>query len=265
MRMSSPKAGRAGIIGGIILLKVACGAAWAETADPPSSPPASPGETAKDSGPFGGCEPIGLTASGELVFPLECKKAIKKSSDTPVASEEKSPSANKPVTTDAKPAAAAEKSAATPESSTAAAKPAAIEAGAVAKEDMPKPAATETTATATAKPAMDTAAAAVKPAAVKPAASPEKKAAVVQAGGSKKANGHAAATEHGAVDARSIPALAKRLAMVKPAQPAAAKPPADAKAKLQTAAAVPACTHYRSYNPTTKSYLGYDGHTYACR
>ncbi|WP_315768142.1 MULTISPECIES: hypothetical protein [unclassified Bradyrhizobium] len=263
MRKSSPKAGRAVIIGGAILLKVACGTAWAETADPPSAPPASPGETAKDSGPFGGCEPIGLTASGELVFPLECKKAIKKPADAPVASDEKAPSAEKSVTTDAKPA-AADKSAATPENSTAEAKPATIETGTAAKEEVPKAAAAETTATATAKPVREAAAAAAKPAAAKPAVSSEKKA-VAQAGGSKKAGGHAAATEHGAGEAKLVPALAKRLAMVKPAQPAAAKPPADAKAKLQTAAAVPACTHYRSYNPTTKSYLGFDGHTYACR
>jgi hypothetical protein len=36
-------------------------------------------------------------------------------------------------------------------------------------------------------------------------------------------------------------------------------------AAVQTASAGPACTHFRSYNPVSKSYLGFDGHHYACR
>jgi hypothetical protein len=33
---------------------------------------------------------------------------------------------------------------------------------------------------------------------------------------------------------------------------------------MQTAG-LPACTHYRSYNPASKSYRGFDGRMYGCR
>ena len=58
------------------LLSVMSGAALAETtgAVNPSSTPAQP--SANEDVPPGGCMPIGLTSSGEIVFPIQCKEFI---------------------------------------------------------------------------------------------------------------------------------------------------------------------------------------------
>jgi len=58
----------------------------------PSPTPAEP--SAKESVPLGGCMPIGLTASGEMVFPILCKEFIeqhreKDMEQKPAVAEEK--------------------------------------------------------------------------------------------------------------------------------------------------------------------------------
>jgi hypothetical protein len=74
MRSVSIKAGRTGMVCGFILFQIAVGSAFAQSTETPAAAPVPAAEPTYV--PFGGCEPIGMTASGELVFPLECKHKI---------------------------------------------------------------------------------------------------------------------------------------------------------------------------------------------
>jgi hypothetical protein len=61
------------------------------TVNPSATPAASPG---KEDVPPGGCMPIGMTASGEMVFPIQCRAIIerergKAAKQKPAAVEEK--------------------------------------------------------------------------------------------------------------------------------------------------------------------------------
>lgn len=252
MHKLSLNAGRTGVLCGIFLLQIACGAALAETADAPGPAvaPASPSEAAKDTGPFGGCEPLGMTASGELVFPLECKRVLHKTTETPVAADDKAGAASEtPAAAEAKPvdvkaAAPEDKPAATPEKAAIEEKPAAVEIKSAAAETKPE-----------VKPA-EASAASNKPAAADKASHAAQDKAAEKAA-LKKPGRHAARA------AALAASGSKQIAMVKPAQPAAAPSHAD-RVAVQTAG-MPACVHYRSYNPASKSYLGFDGHMYACR
>src|SRR5882757_3672450 len=62
----------------VFLLTVTSGAAFAQTTGTvdPSPAPAEP--SMKEDVPPGGCMPIGLTASGEIVFPIQCKEFIER-------------------------------------------------------------------------------------------------------------------------------------------------------------------------------------------
>jgi hypothetical protein len=61
-----------------LLLSVTSGAALAQTTGTvdPGAAPAEP--SAKADVPSGGCMPIGLTASGEMVFPIQCNGIIER-------------------------------------------------------------------------------------------------------------------------------------------------------------------------------------------
>jgi hypothetical protein len=87
-----------------LLLTVMGGAALAQTTGTvnPSSAPAEP--SVKEDVPPGGCMPIGLTASGEIVFPIQCKEIIERQRGKAVE--------QKPAALEQKPAAVEEKSAA---------------------------------------------------------------------------------------------------------------------------------------------------------
>ena len=116
-----------------ILVSVAGSAALAQTtgAVNPSAAPAQPSGNADV--PPGGCMPIGLTTSGEIVFPIQCKEFIERHRGAAV--EEKPAAEQKPAAVQAKPAAVEEKPAAVE------AKPAAVEEKPAAVEQ--KPAAVE--------------------------------------------------------------------------------------------------------------------------
>lgn len=266
MRTVNLRAGRTGVVCGFFLFQIAISSAFAQGV---GTPPAADAATA----PFGGCEPIGMTASGELVFPLECKHKIQLQ-PSPVASEEKAPAADdKPVTSaDAKPAV----SETAPETAAAADKPA-VETKAAAVEDKPAPAAASETLASTDKLA---APAEQKPVEAKPAEpavekagekaqSPKAENAKAESQKPvKTASPRAAAT---AGNASAKPAAVRQararqvVAMAKPAQPAAASAHVEEKAAAMQTAGLPACTHYRSYNPASKSYRGFDGRMYGCR
>jgi hypothetical protein len=77
-----------------LLLSVMSGAALAQitgTVNPSGAPAES---SAKEEVPPGGCTPIGLTASGEIVFPIQCRELIERQrgkavEQKPAAVEEK--------------------------------------------------------------------------------------------------------------------------------------------------------------------------------
>src|ERR1700756_5233167 len=62
----------------VFLLTVTSSAALAQTTGTvnPSRAPAEP--SVKEDVPPGACMPIGLTASGEIVFPIQCKEFIER-------------------------------------------------------------------------------------------------------------------------------------------------------------------------------------------
>jgi hypothetical protein len=84
------------------LLSVMSGAALAETtgAVNPGSAPAQP--SVNEDVPPGGCMPIGLTTSGEIVFPIQCKEFIERHRGAAV--EQKPALEQKPAAVEAKPA-----------------------------------------------------------------------------------------------------------------------------------------------------------------
>ena len=324
MRTLGRNAGYAGLLCGVVLFQVALTAVQAQGAEPGGGAAAAPvGEVAKDaattdalkdSGPFGGCEPIGMTASGELVFPLDCKKVIKKPAAAPVA-EDKPPGDDKTASTDAKPNPPSQ--AAVDDTPAAAETKAAGEATAQAPATPPEskhPATSDKVGPAQ-KAAADPVAGS-KLATGKAAASASKsatsKAASSKAMPDEPGAGHltpgtmppgraasgrtAAATKDpsvkggqpaapkGAREDRGKEAKAgekgkeasKRttasdkkplIVMAKPAAvttPVAARPQAEETPRLRTAG-MPACVQFRSYNPTTRSYRGFDGHVYECK
>jgi len=85
-----------------LLLSVMSGAALAQTTGTvnPSGTPAE--SSAKEDVPPGGCMPIGLTASGEIVFPIQCRELIERQRGKAV---EQKPAAveEKPVAVEEKP------------------------------------------------------------------------------------------------------------------------------------------------------------------
>jgi len=140
---------RAGALG-CVLLAVTSGAALAQTTGAVNPKPAQVEPSVTEEPPPGGCMPIGLTASGEIVFPFQCKAFIerqKAADQKPAAAEDVKPAAEqKPDAaenkTDAKQPAAGETSAiAEVKPAAADDKPAAVEKKAAAAEE--KPAAVE--------------------------------------------------------------------------------------------------------------------------
>ena len=106
----------------VVLLGVMTGAALAQITGT-VNPSAVPAET-----PDGGCKPIGLTASGEAVFPFQCKEFIERQK---AANQKNAAERNQ------KPAAAEQRSEAAAEDKTAEAKPVTAERKPAAEEEKP--------------------------------------------------------------------------------------------------------------------------------
>lgn len=95
-----------------IFLTMMSGAGFAQTTGSvyPSVVPAEP--SVKEDAPPGGCMPIGLTASGEIVFPFQCKEFIEQhrgkdvEQKPPVVEDKHSAVEQKPAAAEEKPAAA---------------------------------------------------------------------------------------------------------------------------------------------------------------
>ena len=77
-----------------LLLSVMSGAALAQTTGTVNPSPTQAEPSTKGDVPPGGCMPIGLTASGEIVFPIQCRELIERQrgkavEQKPAAVEEK--------------------------------------------------------------------------------------------------------------------------------------------------------------------------------
>lgn len=92
-----------------VLLTVTGGAALAQTTGTVNPGPAPAEPAAKADVPLGGCMPIGLTASGEIVFRIQCKEFIDR--ERSKAAVEPTPRAaeGKPALADDKPGVAGQK------------------------------------------------------------------------------------------------------------------------------------------------------------
>jgi hypothetical protein len=136
MKRLSPQAGRAGVLGCVLLAAMSC-AALAQTTGAVSPRPAPAEPPVNEEPAPGGCMPIGVTASGEIVFPFQCKEFIElhKAANRKSAADE----SQKPAPPDQKPDAAEEKSVA--KQSAAIEKPGIAEVKPAAAEE--KPAAAE--------------------------------------------------------------------------------------------------------------------------
>jgi hypothetical protein len=194
-----------------LLLSVMSGAALAETtgAVNPSSTPAQP--SANEDVPPGGCMPIGMTTSGEIVFPIQCKEFIERHRGAAVEQKPASVEA-KPVAVEAKPTAVEQK-------------PAAVEAKPVAVEE--KPAAVE----------------------AKPAAVEQRPAAVEEKAAAKQSESVAPEDSKPADKPVQTVPLQKRVEHV----------------PHQRAMRSDGCKSYRTYDPVSATYRGYDGHRRSCR
>ena len=248
---------RAGMVCGL-LLAVTGGVALAQTSSPAEMGTAPAESSAKDDQPPpGACKPIGLTVSGEVVFPLECRdfierhKAMSPPMTTPPIPPESRPAAAeanpeaKPVAPEAKPAIVEVKP------GTAEAKPATAEEKPTGSTE--KPAAVEEKPTVEAKPAPAEAPAAAeaKPAAaeIKPAATQTKPAPTEETPAGKQ-SAEATADE-------GKPA-------VKPEDSAPSRKRAENKPR-ERSAGPPGCTRFRSYNAASGTYRDFDGRTRPCR
>jgi hypothetical protein len=215
-----------------VLPTVMGGAVLAQTgnlADP--SPTAAQSSPKEDDPPPGGCKPIGLTVSGEVVFPFECKEFI----------ERQKAMISKPAAAETNPAAAEVKSSA----AEPARPPAAEAARPLAAEEKP--------AVAEAKPGP----AAEKPAVVedKPAAVQDKPAAAEEKPGIAEPKTASKPPEDAAPDNSQASVKSEPVPM----------PRRGDRRQREHTASTPNCMQYRTYNPASGTYRGFDGRTRPCR
>src|SRR6266851_9222205 len=90
-----------------LLLSAMSGAALAQTTGTLNPTPAPAQPSVNEDVPPGGCMPIGLTTSGEIVFPIQCKEFIERHRGAAV--EQKPSVEQKPAAVQAKPDAVEEK------------------------------------------------------------------------------------------------------------------------------------------------------------
>src|ERR1700730_9397913 len=124
-----------------VVVTVTSGAALAQTTGMVNPSPVPQEPSAMEEPPPGGCMPIGLTASGEIVFPFQCKAFIERqraANQKPAGAENE-----KPAAAEQKPDAAEEKTVAKQPAATE--KPEIVEVKPAAAEEKPA-AAEETTA-----------------------------------------------------------------------------------------------------------------------
>jgi hypothetical protein len=215
-----------------LLLSLMSSAALAQTtgALDPSAAPAKP--AVNEDVPPGGCMPIGLTAAGEIVFPIQCRALIERARGNSVE--------QKPAAVEGKSATVEEKPAALEP------RPAVMEEKAAAKDEQ-KPASVEAKPTVVeAKPSVVE----VKPAAVeeKPAAVEAKPAAAEEKTAAKQPDDLVPEDSNSANKPLENVPLPKR----------------GERQPRQRAASGDSCTHFRTYDAASGTYRGFDGRTRPC-
>jgi hypothetical protein len=233
-RLLALETGRAGALG-CVLLAAMSGVALAQTTGAVNPTPTSAEPAVKVEPPPGGCMPIGLTVSGEIVFPFQCREFIERqraeNQKPAVAQGEKPDAAENP-----KPAAAEQKPNAA-EDNTTAKQPAVAEKPVI---DEVKPAAAEEKTA----PAETTPVVAEKPVVV------EEKAAVAE--------------EKPATKQQDSPAPQSGKPAAKPVAAAPLQKRAENEPRKPTVGP-PRCTHFRSYDSASGSYRSFDGRRVSCR
>ena len=217
---------------GFVVVMLTGAAAFAQSADPATPAPAQPSAQNE----AGGCEPIGLTASGEIVFPFRCKDMVERQRAAVTKPPEPTPAiaAAAPAAQEkpqAQPVAAAAKTTAVHPAHAANAKPVAVR---------PAGAGTEV-----AKPA-------VQP--VGAAHSPKNSEKSVEKTAEAK-NAEAKTSEAKTADVKT--AEAKPVETTKSIQQVAGKP-------HEHGVGPRGCTQFQSYDATSASYLGFDGQRHPC-
>jgi hypothetical protein len=226
------------------VLMVMGGIARAQTGDP-ATPSPVPAQSAKDDmPPPGACKPIGLTVSGEVVFPLECRAFIERALNskpavamTKPSSLEPKPSAveSEPAATVARGPAAGEKPADVAE------KPATAEerpASAESKSVEPKSVETKSVEAKSVE---------TKPVETTPP-DPNSSEPKTAAKPSEEAAPDNSQVSTGALEVVPLPPT-KRF---------------DGRLRAQATSA-PSCTHFRTYDATAGTYRGFDGKIRPCR
>jgi BA14K-like protein len=230
-----------------VLLMLTGAAARAQSADP-ATPPAPAQPSVQDQA-TGTCEPIGLTASGEIVFPFRCKDMVERQ-----RADVTKPSEPKPAVATTAPAVQETHQAKLQ------AKPQAQPVAAAAKMTAVHP-----VHATNAKPVAIHPASAV-PESAKPAAQP------VDAAHGPKNREKGVEKTVDAKPANAKPAEAKT-ADVKTAEarPVETKPVETTKSIPQVAGKArehrkgpPGCTQFQSYNAVSATYLGFDGQRHPC-
>ncbi len=215
-----------------LLLSLMSSAALAQTTGALDSSAAPAKPAVNEDVPPGGCMPIGLTAAGEIVFPIQCRALIERArgnsvEQKPAAVEGKSATVEeKPAALEPRPAVMEEKAAAKDEQ-----KPASVEAKPTVVEA--KPSVLET-----------------KPAAVeeKPAALEAKPAAAEEKTAAKQPDDLAPEDSNSANKPLENVPLPKR----------------GERQPRQRAASGDSCTHFRTYDAASGTYRGFDGRTRPC-
>jgi hypothetical protein len=222
----------AGALCGVLLMS---GAALGQTNSPPDSGPAPAESSVKqDDTPPGGCKPIGLTVSGEVVFPLQCRGFIEQQK---ALNEKPAVPEVKPAVVEAHPPTAEEQpDVAEVKPSPPRDKPAIAEPK-VTEPEVSEPKAFEPRAAESKAPEKAPESKAPEPKA------PEPKSAANPPGDAVPDDSQAA------VKPFDVVPLPKR---------------ADRRMR-EHAAGPPSCTHFRTYNAASGTYRDYEGRTRPCR
>jgi hypothetical protein len=233
-RLLALETGRAGALG-CVLLAAMSGVALAQTTGVVNPTPTSAEPAVKVEPPPGGCMPIGLTVSGEIVFPFQCREFIERqraaNQKPAVAQGEKSDAAEnpKPAAAERKPDAAEDNT--TAKQSAVAEKPVIDEVKPAAAEEKTAPA--ETTPDVAEKPVVA-----------------EEKAAVAE--------------EKPAIKQQDSPAPQSGKPAARPVAAAPLQKRAENEPRKPTVGP-PGCMHFRSYDPASGSYRSFDGRRASCR
>jgi hypothetical protein len=235
MRCALAMAGVLAGLGAALLLADAAGEARAQTTGA-----INPGEpAAKDEPPPGGCMPIGVTASGEVVFPFLCKGFIeqhKGADQKPAGSDGAS---RKPAAADAQPKNAPKSAPKDAEEKTADEKSAAKQPDNVTTKE--------------AEPASEVAAQGSSP---KPVAAEEQP---------PKSDAKPERAEDKSAAVKSPEATASIAKSAPEAAEPAASPDHGRKKPRESREGPSGCTHFRSYDANSGTYTDYSGRRRGCR